>query len=609
VIIDPIAAAERLSDRALSVAVGAAGAVSAMAVFFSWYDRHRGICFALLAVFLVYFGYRFSRWRNRSPDMRPWLALPLLAFAAPLPELLGSIFQPDGVTMGLKTFAWVMGFALAGHALLEFVTLRKKGGYEDVLKSVLVIWLLATWIGSTGVQWYRFHYFLPSGNPEDTAYLFDCFRSWADGGPLGSEWSGAWLHENLSEHFALHFSPILIPVFAVARIIPSVATLLTLQNIFIGCGLAAWAAVLSRSWRGRTRSGGVPVFLWFLALLVAFPPLNGSLRHELHPVFWSIPVLALVHGAFLTDRRVGFCMAAAAAFLFREDLGMVVAVYAPMALLSGRRAARDVFWWIAPLLGVVGTVVILFFVMPSYGTQGREFFRIAFDTPELGLGAFLVSLLGQPGEVLQRLLRPGHWFLAARLAMTGIGIPARTWEWLPALPYLGLYGLAGADLQLLKLTSHYFVIPAIYLAAGGLFSLWIFAHDLKPHVRDALCVLVWVMCSAQPIRLHLATPERIVNVDRYRNDVLADLEQLSPETPAWVPTRFLVATRPPAAVPMHRWTLEAAFTDETAPRLALLPSGHPEDSVKWAALRRRFRLTGIRSRGRVFDLYELGPVR
>ncbi|MHB8078501.1 MAG: DUF2079 domain-containing protein [Candidatus Krumholzibacteriia bacterium] len=554
-------------------------------------------------------GYALLAWRRRPrAGADPWRAAPLLAFAAPLGELVGLLLDP--ARRATPPFASELAVTL-GAVAAAFGALLLLERVGDQRRPRLVAWgvggwLALVWFGSLAQQVARMQLLQPLGHPEDTAFLWDCFRNWAAGGPLLSPWMDAWGHHDLRSYFGLHFSPIVLPVFALVKAWPRVETLFVIQGLFIAGGLAYWARVTARQARQGRSASGTPVALWFLALLAASPPLSAMLRGELHPLTWSLPALAWLHDAWWRRRRLRFLLAAASLFLFREDLGLVLAAYAPLAWLDGRRGRRDLFWLLVPLAGLPVTAALMFAVMPRWGLPDPSFFHRVFGTTADGFVPFLLALLTQPAELLGRLLRPGHLLLALRLALTGVGVPWRSWLWLPGLPLTLLFALVARDTQLLRLDSHYEAVPAFYLIGAGLVSLWTWLRDLSPRRREVAFILLWAAAAAQPARLLIPDPAALRHPARHRAEVLSDLQSLQVADKVWVPVEVMIAAPPDRAVPAHRLVLETL--DPTRPGLpgwALLRSGPVDATDMGRQLLKHYRIDAPAVTGRYFDLYRL----
>jgi hypothetical protein len=332
------------------------------------------------------------------------------------------------------------------------------------------------------------------------------------------------------------------------------------------------------------------------------------LRGELHPLTWSLPALAWLHDAWWRRRRMRFLLAAASLFLFREDLGLVLAAYAPLAWLDGRRGRRDLFWLLVPLAGLPVTAALMFAVMPRWGLPDPSFFHRVFGTTADGFVPFLLTLLAQPGELLARLLRPAHLLLALRLAFTGAGLPWRSWLWLPGLPLTLLFALVARDTQLLRLDSHYAAVPAFYLIGAGLVSLWTWLRDLHPRRRDMAFILLWALAASQPARLLIPDPAALRHPVRYRAEVLSDLQCLQLAEKAWVPVEVMIAAPPDRVVPAHRLVLDALDTSRPGlPTWVLMGAGPIDASNMGRQLMRHYRFTEPVVKGRHYDLYRLEP--
>lgn len=578
--------------------------------------RHLPLGLAACGLFTLYFGLGAARTLGR-PGLTGLAALPWLVFGAPLVALLMAVRPGAGLVdlIGLRELAQVGATLALAHGMLLYLAARGRtdGAAGDSgtaaaarVTRVMALFIGVTWALASHLLVARFHLYQTAGHPEDTAFLWDCFRNWRAGQGVVSPWAVAWGHHYPTHYFALHFSPGLYAFFGVAWLLPRLATLLVLQNIVVFLGFMVMARALARP-------GGAPAPLfpgatiWTLALLLASPPLNSALRTDLHPILWSLPFVGLLHMAY--DRRwpVRFLLAGLLLFTLREDLGWVWGMYAPLAWLEGRRRGRDAFWLVTPLIGFVGTIIIQQAVIPRFGVGEGAFFQMVFGTETRGLVAFLISLLGQPSELFGRLLRGGNLVLLARLLATGVAWPVGTWRWLPALTLAAIFSLVEPGTQLLRLSGHYVTVPALYLLVGGLSVLLPRLSRWDPPRRCAALVLLWALALCQPAPPELPTLDALRHVKRTREQVAEDVALIDPNRPAWLPGNLLLAApRPELAVPIHRMavmTLEPGAPG--TPTQALISSDPDVAADKVRLLSARYGSFERTRRGHDHDLYEL----
>lgn len=589
--------------------MGLAWTLTSGLLWFGLNARGAGPALGVIALFTLGF------WGTVWPRLRRPLdlagALPWLIFAAPAaPVLLALGAGNRGVdAVGLQDLLQIVPTLAVAHLLLRWIEGGLPHGYHRTRGVLLQAWPVGLCTVSAILLVARFYLFETAGHPEDSLYLWDCFRHWRDGlGPV-SPWSETWGHSYPTHYFALHFSPILYVPFLVMRIVPHLATFLVLHVLFIGLGLVAWAAVLGRHPDGRPGEAFPAARLWTLALLAAIPPLNAALRTDVHPLLWALAPLALLHGSWQARRPVPFLVAGLALFAVREELGLVWAMYAPLSLLEGRRRRADLFWILAPLLGAVGTLMTLQVIIPLFGRVDTRFFQLVFGTTAPGLVPFLMSMLSQPGELVARVLRPAHLILIVRLLATGLCWPFGSWRWIPMLPLVALFSLVAPHLHLLRINGHYPVIPAIYLAAAGMAFLVPRLARLPERTREAALITLVTLGMVQPPGPELPRLEILLHPLEARRAVLEDMNLLDPNRPAWIPANLLVAApRAEMAEPFHRLAILALDPDDPAlPRQALLPSraGHGEERIR--LIEERFGPLELRVRGHHYDLYELTP--
>lgn len=575
--------------------------------------REERIGWAVGGLFTLYFSVGATR-TLRRPELTWLAALPWLIFMAPLVALMMAL-RPDAERIDLIGFREIaqLGSTLAvAHGLLLYLsevarspTSPKAAAAERRINLALTPFAVLLWCLATGMLIARFHLFQPAGHPEDTAYLWDCFRHWRAGQGAVSPWIFAWGHTYPTQYFALHFSPSLFAFFGIAQLLPQLATLLVMQNLAILLGFSIWARTLARP------GGAPPLFpgatLWVLALFLASPPLNSALRSDLHPILWSLPFLGLLHMAY--DRRwpVLFLVSGLLLFTLREDLGWVWGMYAPLAWLEGRRRGRDVFWIVAPLLGFVGVVIIQQAVIPRFGAGGAAFFQMVFGTETEGLVTFLLSMLSQPLELVRRLLRRGNLILLARLLATGTIWPVGGWRWLPALPLAAIFSLVEPGTQLLRLSGHYVTVPALFLLVGGLSVLLPRLARWDPPRRCAALVALWALGLCQPAPPELPTLDALRHMNRTREYVAEDVALIDPDRPAWLPGNLLLAApRPELAIPIHRMAVMTLAPGAPGTPTQALISRDPEVAAdKVRLLSARYGTFELTRRGHDYDLYEL----
>lgn len=579
----------------------------------AWSARRPEIGVGLAGMFLVWYVVLFVRWRRGSADA--WSATPLLVFWAALVPCLESVLRGGRGTpvVGLADFLPVMAGLAVGHALLLGLAHRPRSTCR-ALPVLAAVWIAGAWLLSTGLQVLRFELFLPVGFPEDTAYLWDCFRSWQAGGAIASEWSLTW-HDKLVPFFSLHFSPVVVPVFEIVRLRPSLSTLLIAQNVFVGAGILLWGWVMHRWWArpganqpsacsGTTKPAAG--WLGIAALFITHPGIGAAMRNELHPILWAIGPLAMLHHAWLWRHRWRFGLWAISLFLFREDLGLGVSAYAFLSWVDGRRAGSDRFWSWVPLLGVVGSGVVMGGIMPRFGGAGGDFFQSTFDTATSGWVGFGVWLLAHPGELVARVFRPGHIVLAAQLIATGLALPLRSPQWLPALPYIAVYSVLSRRLDLIRLGSHYVVLPALYLAIATVDSASRIMHRWRPERRFAAGVVVWTLCAVQPVNVFLPPLGRLTDLATYRAELRSDLALIEEVDRVFVPVNLLSGTTAKQAMPLHLGALQYADRHpDRAPRAALLPAEDPSLIGNWHHIEPRYRVGAPIRVGTHYSLYPL----
>jgi uncharacterized membrane protein len=262
----------------------------------------------------------------------------------------------------------------------------------------------------------------------------------------------------------LHFVWPLEILGVVGLLFGQVRTLLAAQSIAVAA--AAWplARLSARALRTRRDAGG----------LATLAPYVGALGWLLHPNLWhvatsdfhpgTLAVLPIAWAAESLHRRSahGLAWSLAGTLACREDLALVVVVFALAFALGARGTARGRDRRLGAAVGAIALIYLGLFLgffhrryAPAEGSFVLHFARWG-PRPLEALGA----ILGQPGEVLAWLARPERapYLLVITAPLAFLAFLAPEWMVL-ASPLLAINLLSEFPTTLL-LDSHY-LTPAV----------------------------------------------------------------------------------------------------------------------------------------------------
>jgi uncharacterized membrane protein len=298
-------------------------------------------------------------------------------------------------------------------------------------------------------------------------------RSYAEGGAGVTEIKGPGFRQ-----LGDHFSPILVLLAPVYRILPSPVTLLIAQ-----AGLLAVAVVPLAGWAQRAlgRVAAVVVGLgyglsWGIAQAVGF---------DFHEVAFAVPLLAMSTVALGERRWRAAAGWALPLLLVKEDLGLTVVA---IGLLIAGYGARRLGLAVAAA-GALGTVVTVTVLLPALNPGGGYAY-----TPTIG-GREWSGLLApvKVGTLLMVLVPTA--FAALRSPLALIAVPTLAWRFASENPYYWGTGF------------HYSAVLMPVMFAALIDALVRVKADGRPATRIALAVVVTVSLLLLP-RFPLAEPFR-----------------------------------------------------------------------------------------------------
>ncbi|MFA6954167.1 MAG: DUF2079 domain-containing protein [Patescibacteria group bacterium] len=284
-------------------------------------------------------------------------------------------------------------------------------------------------------------------------------------------------HSYLGDHLEFLYL-IVVPFFYV---FPSPLTLIILQALAICLG-----GIILYHFAKKFLNQNFSVF-WAIIFLINPFTLN-ALTFEFHALLFAVPLIFLMALAYVNKNFKLYCLWMLLILLVREDLSLIVAGFALLALLE----KRPFKWWLTP-----GLISIAWFLGATYITgqingEGYKFinyFNPAGTGPEIKK-----SILSD----LLKIFRPQNLIVLLSLILPVLAFPLLKWRWLALmiLPFLGIsiasYGAGDVILE-----THYviFFLPGIFLAAIlGWQKFWTkppkFILNLENHAQPLVVIIL-----------------------------------------------------------------------------------------------------------------------
>lgn len=265
-----------------------------------------------------------------------------------------------------------------------------------------------------------------------------------------------------------HFSPVTALIAPFYRLFPHAQTLLVAQAVLLGLSVVVLARTAIRHlgpWWGS-----------LIAVLYATSfGMQSAVRVDFHEVAFAVPVLALAGAAFVDGQWNRVIWWSLPLFFVKEDLGMTIAAIGVALWIAGEK--KRGFW--LGLLGVLGTVVIVFVVIPSFNASG------AYDYVDTlgGEQGVLQTLTAQPQKKLLTLLITlaagglavfvSPWMIAIvpTLAWRFLGDVEHYWgtDWHYSLVLMPIVFIAMIDAAVQKPTWRW---PSALVAVGVAVWMW-----------------------------------------------------------------------------------------------------------------------------------------
>jgi uncharacterized membrane protein len=308
---------------------------------------------------------------------------------------------------------------------------------------------------------------------------------------LGIYDQGTWLLSRLHSPFVTvrglnllgeHASYILLLVAPLYRLWDDPRLLLLLQAL----ALAVPAVVIFRL--GARHLGNPAAGLAVAVAYLAYPAMQWALTWQFHPETLAAAFLALA--ALDADERRHRRMAVwlGLALLCREDVGLVVAGFGGLLMLTGRRdVGRRVL-----VAGLAWWVLATFLFIPWANGRQTNLFELNYGIKGVGPIRLLQALPSMIGRaLLEALSNEGLSYLLLILVPL-LGLPLLApWALLPVAPVLFL-NLAAIPAEQHQIRYQYLATAAPFLAIATIAGLRVLADRRRALLAPALIALVVV---------------------------------------------------------------------------------------------------------------------
>lgn len=313
--------------------------------------------------------------------------------------------------------------------------MSQKKTHLGILAAAAILYVVVfSWLGTVKLQRLRY-------TAIDFAIFHQTVAETARGNLFGST-----IHP--PSYLADHTSPILLPLAAIYRVVPSPLTLIVALQVVLALGVfPIWGIArrrLPKAWALGTALG-----------YLAVPFVHTLSLFEFHAIAFAVTPLLWAWLAYERKQWGWFWAATALAVSVREDVGLVVAMLGAIALVE-RRSWR---WVLSPIVAGL-TATALGIVLPRLLGAGEGY---AYGVYYAWLGERVLSPIGH----LLRLLGLQHlgFALAALLPFAGLPVlaPGVLLLGLPVYAQLTL-GAAGIGPLVLQLQYVALMLPALTIA-------------------------------------------------------------------------------------------------------------------------------------------------
>ncbi len=280
--------------------------------------------------------------------------------------------------------------------------------------------------------------------------------------------------------FGEHASYILVLVAPLYRLWADPRLLLLLQAIALG--VPAWVVYRLGAKHLGSPAAGLAVAVAYLA----FPAMQWALTWQFHPETLAAAFLAL--GALAADGRNNRLMAVwlGLALLCREDVGLVVAGFGGLLMLTGQRSVgRRVL-----IAGLVWWVLATFLFIPWANGRQTGLFELNYGVTGIGPIALLRALPSMTGRALATALSNQGLGYPLLLLVPLLGLPLLAPKaLLPVAPALFL-NLAAIPPEQHQIRYQYLATSAPFLAIATVAGLRVVARRRRALLAPLLVALV-----------------------------------------------------------------------------------------------------------------------
>ncbi|HEX8860398.1 MAG TPA: DUF2079 domain-containing protein [Actinomycetes bacterium] len=374
-----------------------------------------------------------------------------------------------GKVVGVAAGRLERGFAAVGARLAERT--RLSGGTLGLIALGLVV---AVFVGIFVAQTWALHRHFGT-------YGFD----------VGIYDQGTWLLSRLRTPFVTvrglnlfgeHASYILVLVAPLYRIWADPRLLLLLQALALA--LPAWVVYRLGAKHLANPAAGLAVAVAYLA----FPGMQGALTWQFHPETLAAAFLALAALAADGGRHRLMALWLGLALLCREDVGLVVAGFGGLLMLSGQRVVgRRVL-----IAGLAWWVLATFLFIPWANARQTNLFELNYGVTGVGPIALLRALPSMAGRALATALSNQGIGYLLLILVSFLGLPLlapRTL--LPVAPALFL-NLAAIPPEQHQIRFQYLATAAPFLGIATVAGLKVVASRRRALLAPLLVALVVV---------------------------------------------------------------------------------------------------------------------